>query len=204
MAHVAPLPREALGTLLEQLGPMEQANGFLPNSILTMARIPGLPDAMIVLVRAVFMNGLIPPDLAQLVAHVASTAAGCRYCQAHTGHAAERLATAPQKLAAAWEFETSELFDDAERAAMRLAFQAGAVPNCVTAEDFADLRRHFDDDQIAAIVAVISLFGFLNRWNDTMATELEGMPRAFGERVLAQNGWDVGKHASAADPVPTA
>ncbi len=174
------------------------------HSLFTMARVPGLPDALVGLVGAVFLNGLIPSGLAQLVAHIASTAAGCRYCQAHTGHAAERLAVPPDKVAAAWEFETSELFDDAERAAMRLAFHAGAVPNCVTAKDVDDLRRHFDDDQIAAIVAVISLFGFLNRWNDTMATELEGVPRAFGERVLARNGWEVGKHGSASDPLPTA
>ena len=203
MARVAPLPKDSLVTLLDQLGPMEEVTGFLPNSVLTMARVPGLPDAVLVLVRAVFMNGLIPMDLALLIAHIASTAAGCRYCQAHTAQATEQLAIPPEKLAAAWQFETSELFDDAERAALRLAFHGGAVPNCVTAQDVEDARRHFDDDQIAAIVAVISVYGFLNRWNDTIATELEGVPRAFAERVLAKNGWDVGKHTSAADSVPS-
>lgn len=36
---------------------------------------------------------------------------------------------------------------------------------------------------------------FLNRWNDTLAVELEDWPRDFAERHLAKNGWEVGKHA---------
>jgi hypothetical protein len=42
-------------------------------------------------------------------------------------------------------------------------------------------------------VSVISLFGYLNRWNDTLATTLEESARAFGENSLP--GWSVGKHA---------
>jgi hypothetical protein len=42
---------------------------------------------------------------------------------------------------------------------------------------------------------VIALFGFLNRFNDTMATELESSPIAAGQRFLAARGWTVGKHA---------
>jgi hypothetical protein len=41
---------------------------------------------------------------------------------------------------------------------------------------------------------VCALFGFLNRWNDTMSTELEGVPRSFAEQHLGSSGWDVGKH----------
>ena len=70
-----------------------------------------------------------------------------------------------------------------------------SVPNTSTPARFADLRRYFDDNQIAAIAAVISLFGFLNRWNDTIGTELEDPARQFGERVLAEAGWEIGKHA---------
>ncbi len=76
-----------------------------------------------------------------------------------------------------------------------MAFHAGQVPNVVTDEDFTEMRRHYDDDQIAGIVAAVSMFGFLNRWNDTMATDLEDAPMAFGLRVLASNGWEPGKHA---------
>ena len=74
---------------------------------------------------------------------------------------------------------------------------AGSVPNAVTDDDMDALKRHFDEDQIVELVGVVCLFGWLNRWNDTMATPLEERPIAFGERHLAQSGWDPAKHVSA-------
>ena len=92
------------------------------------------------------------------------------------------------------EFETSDLFTEAEKSALRFAQAASAVPNMVTDADFDDLREHFNDEEIVEIVSVISLFGFLNRWNDTMATSLEEEPVEFAERTLADKGWDGSKH----------
>jgi hypothetical protein len=43
-------------------------------------------------------------------------------------------------------------------------------------------------------VGVISLFGYLNRWNDTMATTLEPEPLEFATQHLAKRGWQPGKH----------
>ena len=57
-----------------------------------------------------------------------------------------------------------------------------------------ELRKHWSEEQIVEIVGVIALFGFLNRWNDTLATPLEDAPLEFGERYLAAQGWDAGKH----------
>ena len=99
-----------------------------------------------------------------------SAGSGCRYCQAHTSSNASRFGISEEKLAAIWEFETSDHFDDAERAALRVAFGAGQSPNQVSDDDFAALKQHYNDDQATAIVSVIAMFGFLNRWNDTMAT----------------------------------
>ena len=97
-------------------------------------------------------------------------------------------------LAELWSFETSDRFDAGERAALRFAFHAGQHPNAVGDDDLAACREHFDDAQITAIVAVCALFGFLNRWNDTMATTLEDVPRLLADRVLAPQGWDLGRH----------
>jgi len=102
---------------------------------------------------------------------------------------------AADKEKALWEYETSPLFTAAERAALRVAQGAAQVPNAVTDEDFEELKKHYTDTQIVDIVAVIALFGFLNRFNDTMATELETSPLAVGRRYLAERGWSVGKHA---------
>ncbi len=109
---------------------------------------------------------------------MASQAAGCRYCQAHTSHGLLYQGVAKEKIEAAWDYEHSPLFDEAERAALRLAHHAGLSPNAVEDRHFDDLKRFYNDDQLAEIVAVIALFGFLNRWNDTLATDLEARPRA--------------------------
>jgi alkylhydroperoxidase family enzyme len=49
----------------------------------------------------------------------------------------------------------------------------------VTDEDIEALKAHFSDREIVEIVAVLSLYGFLNRWNGTLNTELEAPPAAF-------------------------
>lgn len=196
MAHIDPLPREELADLEPGFQLVEQMMGFVPNSMFTMARVPGLVPAFQGLGAAVLGNPLIDRGLAQMVAMMVSVGAGCRYCQAHTGHTAQRMGVSAEKLADIWTYETSGHFDDAERAALRIAFHAGQIPNAVTAEHFAAAKEHFSDEELAAIVAVCSFFGYLNRWNDTMATSLEDSPRHFGETVISSNGWQAGKHAS--------
>ncbi|MDG2270638.1 MAG: carboxymuconolactone decarboxylase family protein, partial [Alphaproteobacteria bacterium] len=80
------------------------------------------------------------------------------------------------------------------RAVLRMAQAAGTTPNAVTDGDFDEMKKHFDEDQIAELVAAVCLFGWLNRWNDTMATDLETRPLEFGEMNLADSGWEPGKH----------
>ena len=99
-----------------------------------------------------------------------------------------------QKLAAIWEYQSHPLFSEAERVALDLAAAGGAVPNAATDEMFIAMRKHWTEEQIVEIVAVISVFGFLNRWNDTMGTPLEDEPIEVGEKFLAGRGWTVGKH----------
>ena len=104
-----------------------------------------------------------------------------------------------EKIAAIFELETSELFSEAEKSALRFAQSASSVPNMTADEDFEDLRKHFTEYQIVEIVSVVSMFGFLNRWNDTLATPLEDEPIEFAEKHLAGNGWSAGKHMKAAE-----
>jgi hypothetical protein len=59
---------------------------------------------------------------------------------------------------------------------------------------FIDMRRHWSENQIVEILAVVSVFGFLNRWNDSMGTPLEPEPLALGKRLLEPRGWSATKH----------
>lgn len=191
--HFEELPPEAR-PILEYA---QQLMGFVANDVLTMARWPELLLAMQQLVSVVYGQGQLDDGLKRLVGLVASAAAGCRYCQAHTAHGASLVpGMSPEKVAAVWDFESSELFDDRERAALRIARGAGQTPNAVTDSEFADLQKHFDAREVMEIMGVICLFGFLNRWNDTVATELESVPLKFATENLPADSWTPGKHVS--------
>jgi len=194
MAHIPPLPPDAVPEFAQRFDHYARTRGFVPNSIRTMARRPAIAEAFMALNQAVLYEGTVSQELKMLVSLIASQAAGCRYCQAHMANLSSIYAASSEKIAKVWEFETSALFSEAERAALRLAFQASVVPNVATGEDFDALKRHFDEGAIVEIVATVALFGYLNRWNDTMATDLEDRPADVAERTLAKTGWEPGKH----------
>lgn len=196
MSRVKPLKREDVPQLEPFFAQTEKRMGFLPNSQLIMAYKPKLLQAFSQLGQAVNdPANKTPRPLRTLVAHMASKSAGCQYCVAHTGESAHHANLDDRKIAAIWEYETSPLFTEAERAALRFAQSAAVVPNAVTDQDFAALRRHFSNEEIVELVGVIAYFGFLNRWNDTLATELEPNPLQFAEKALSASGWEAGKHA---------
>lgn len=195
MPHVEPLPWEANPQFRDRFQHYQDTRGFVPNSILTMQRRPAIAAAFMELNRAVLYEGTVAEELKMLVSLVTSQASGCRYCQAHMTNLASIYTASDEKIRAVWSFETSPLFSPAERAALRLGYHSALVPNEATADDFDELRKHFDEGQIVEIVATIALFGYLNRWNDTMATTLEGRAVDVADRAIGNVGWTPGKHA---------
>ncbi|TDM06180.1 MAG: peroxidase [Ideonella sp. MAG2] len=196
MPFIDPLPADANPEVAELAKFFNETLGFCPNSVLTMSRRPEIAKAFIQLNMAVMANhGRVSSALKRLIAYVSSHATGCLYCQAHTIRAADRYGAAPEQLAHIWEFRTHAAFSAAERAALELASAASMVPNDVSAELQAEVKRHWDDGEVVEIMGVIALFGFLNRWNDSMATSLEEGAIASGEALLtAGSEWQVGKH----------
>jgi uncharacterized peroxidase-related enzyme len=183
--------------LATALGHFTQTLGFVPNSLLTMQRVPGIAKAVIQLNRAVFApDGEVDLGLKRLVAHVASTAAGCQYCKAHTTVSATRHGVSDEKMAAIYEYSTSPLFTDAERAALDFAMEAASVPNAVTDASYAALAEHWSETQIVELLGVVCMFGVFNRWNDSMATPLEEVPTAMASELIGDRGWAPGKHAT--------
>jgi alkylhydroperoxidase family enzyme len=113
---------------------------------------------------------------------------------AHTAGAALRLGIDEAKFDAIWEFRSSPLYSEAERVALEFAIAAASQPNDVTDDLMDRMKQHWTEGQIVEIAATVSLFGFMNRWNDSMATPLEEEPLEVGEKHLADKGWEVGKH----------
>ncbi|TMK59842.1 MAG: carboxymuconolactone decarboxylase family protein [Actinobacteria bacterium] len=193
MANMEPLRREDLPELEELFRHYDETLSFVPNSLYTMARRPEILRAFSGLITQIWNTGTLPKHLKPLIGIVSSVAAGCRYCQAHEAVDARMRDVPEQKIAAIWDFERSPMYDEGERVALRFARDAALVPNEVTPEHFAALRRHWDDGQIVEMLAVVGLFGFLNRWNDTMATALEEIPLELASRAYRDH-WEAGKH----------
>ncbi len=169
--------------------------GFCPNSVLTMQRRPAISKAFINLNKAVMANeGRVTSALKRMIAWVSSNSTGCRYCQAHAIRAAERYGAEQEQLDNIWEYRTHSAFNQAERAALDFSLAASLVPNDVNEDIQKRLHEHWDDGEIVEMLGVISLFGYLNRWNDSMGTPIEEGAVESGEQYLGKNGWEKGKH----------
>ncbi|MGB5698408.1 carboxymuconolactone decarboxylase family protein [Muriicola sp.] len=169
--------------------------GFCPNSILTMQHRPAISKAFINLNKAVMENkGRVTSALKRMIAWVSSNATGCRYCQAHAIRAAERYGAEQEQLENIWEYRTHPAFSEAERAALDFSLAASQVPNMVDEKTKVALYNYWNEGEIVEMLGVISLFGYLNRWNDSMGTSIEKGAVESGEQYLGKHGWEKGKH----------
>jgi alkylhydroperoxidase family enzyme len=190
-----PLPPETTPAMKQEFDSFFKTLGFVPNSVLTMQRQPKLAKAFVQIQRAIWdPESKVDRGLKRLVAHVASRVANDAYSMAHTASGALHFGIDAAKLSAVRDYKTNSLFSAGERAAFDLATAASASPNAVTDATFAELRKHWTEEQIVELVGVIAVAGFLARWNVTMATPIEAEPNEIGEKYLAPLGWQAGQH----------
>jgi len=195
MALVTPLSAEHDPETKKLAEFFNETLGFCPNSVLTMQRRPAISKAFINLNKAVMANeGRVTSALKRMIAWVSSNSTGCRYCQAHAIRAAERYGAEQEQLDNIWEYRTHSAFSDAERAALDFSLAASQVPNEVNVDIKKRLYEHWDEGEIVEMLGVISLFGYLNRWNDSMGTNIEDDAVDSGNQYLGKHGFEVGKH----------
>lgn len=169
--------------------------GFCPNSVLTMQHRPAISKAFINLNKAVMANeGRVSSALKRMIAWVSSNATGCRYCQAHAIRAAERYGAEEEQLNNIWSYKTHPSFSESERVALDFSLAASVIPNAVDDALKKRLYTYWDEGEIVEMLGVISLFGYLNRWNDSMGTKIEDGAVESGMMYLGKNGWNKGKH----------
>ncbi|KOV57739.1 carboxymuconolactone decarboxylase family protein [Streptomyces sp. MMG1121] len=122
--------------------------------------------------RTLIKESSLPKTIQDLVMLRASQINGCGYCTdahskdlAHAGQSATRV-----NLVAAWREST--VFTDAERAALELTEQGTRIADGaggITDEAWADAEKHFDEEQLSALMCFIAFinssnrFGVLNR-----------------------------------------
>lgn len=192
---VSPIDRNANKEAQEMADFYQETLGFTPNSLFTMMHRPRIAQAFLEMNKSVMENkGRVTSGLKRLLAYISSRTAGCRYCEAHAIRAAERYGSEQDKINNIWDYKTYDAFSEAERAVLDFALAASTIPNSVTDEVADNLRAHWNDGEIVEILGVVALFGYLNRWNDSMGTQLEEPAAEDGEKYLAKNGWSRGKH----------
>jgi AhpD family alkylhydroperoxidase len=117
---------------------------------------------------AVVSQSTLPKATQELVKIRASQINGCAFCtDMHTKDAAQAGETALRlNLVAVWR--EAKVFTEAERAALELTEQGTRIADAaggVTDKAWENARKHFDKDQIAALVSLIALINSYNRLN---------------------------------------
>ena len=193
---VSPLDRNSTQQVKEMAIFYDETLGFTPNSLFTMMHRPRIAKAFLEMNQAVMENkGSITSSMKREIAYLSSMTTGCRYCEAHAIRAAERYGSSKERLENIWEYRSHVAFSEADRAMFDLAIAASQVPNGVSEEIKARAKKFFSDGEIVEILGVVALFGYLNRWNDSMGTELENPAVKSAEEILGARGWEVGKHS---------
>ena len=189
IAHIETKNREDFPEFKDLFDLVESFMGYLPNAYLLMADKPDLMQAFAKMSASVFSADVLDIPSKQLIALASSLSAGCKYCQSHTSHGAERAGVPNEKIAEILNYQTSEYYEAKEVALLDLAFASGEVPNKATKAHFEKLKEFYSKEQILEAVAVISFFGFLNRWNDTFGTEIEEIPANYLSEKLKPKNW---------------
>lgn len=164
------------------LGPLfakgKEIMGFETMDGLIMAHQPEMLKSSTGMIISVLQKGTVDPGLKRLMGYICSTASGCTYCSAHTNYTASFYNVDEQKMKKVWDYESSALFTEKEKAAIHLAKQSSSIPNETTDADFERLRLYYSEEEIVELVFTISAYAFLNRFNSTMQTSLEDAPKA--------------------------
>jgi len=187
MSRIEPRPLEEVPQFKDMLLKGAETMGFLSDDGLIMAHCPEMLAGTGSMINSILFSGSIDGGLKRMIGYLVSQSSGCQYCSAHTSFTSAKHGISESKMKAIWNYQSSPLFTDKEKAALQLAHHAGTHPNAATDEDFELLKAHFNTQEIVEIVFTISLYGFLNKFNDTMKTTIEDKPLQAMEKIKGKN-----------------
>ncbi len=174
-------------------------DGFQDRQNLEIFAWPELSEIFLKLVEKVMVSPTnLSRQLRSEIFTMASVASGCRHCQAHGAYTLHMMGVDVDRIRSIWTFEQSTEFSEADKAALRLARDAASVPNKVEPEHFVNLRKYISERQIVEVLSVISLAGWYNRWNDSIATVTDQESVDWAKQGLRAVGWQLGKHSGEA------
>ncbi|MEM9388705.1 MAG: hypothetical protein AAGA68_26930 [Pseudomonadota bacterium] len=136
-------------------------------------------------------------------------ASGCVHCQAHGAFGVfqemedeflydkvppKDMPGVVGKIRALMDFERADHLTDADKAAFRLARDAGTLPGRTTAAHIEELRRHYSDREIQEIVSTLVLTPWLSTVMQSQGTVTDQNSMSWTIRALGPAGWNPGVH----------
>jgi len=183
MSRIEPRPINEVPEFKELMEQGAKTMGFMPEDGLIMAHCPEMLKGTGHFINSILGTGTLDGGLKRMMGYITSQASGCHYCSAHTSFTALKNGIDEAKMKAIWEYPTSKLFSAKEKIALQLAHHASMIPNGSTDDDFEELKKHFNQEEIVEIVFTISLYGFLNKFNSTVKTTIEEKPLAAYNKI---------------------
>jgi len=140
---------------------------------------------------SIFGFGGPPAALVGLGMYVASRAAGCPYCSAHTCSFALRRGASTELLARAFTGRDGPL-SARELATVAVARSLAKVPCELTDAERLAFQEQWSKDDAEWVVCGVAMMGFLNKFMDAIGVDLEGSTAAEAKTALGTE-WSPGQ-----------
>ncbi|MEV6324113.1 carboxymuconolactone decarboxylase family protein [Nocardia sp. NPDC051787] len=159
MARVPYLARTEASADTEALWDRLEAERKMPtaNIFRALANAPVLLDAFLSYANALRDGSELSPKLRELAILTVGHATRSRYEIAHHQSHARKAGVTPEQLSAIGDFENSDVFDDVERAVMRLAEESTTAVE-VTDKRWAEVAAHLDEKQMVELALTIAWY----------------------------------------------
>lgn len=145
--------------------------GNVPNMFRVMAHRPEIFATMQDHFAAVLNTGTVPTKLKELIIVRTSQVNETPYCLASHTVLARGLGWSDEQLSHLADWQQRDDFTPAEKTALRLAETVTRDANAVTDEQFAELRKYYDEGEVVELLCAIGLFNYFNRFNNALRME---------------------------------
>jgi AhpD family alkylhydroperoxidase len=151
-------------------------NGKLFNTFKMMGHMPEVLEAFVPFAEALIEGGQLDRRLKELIILSATLSNKSNYCATHHFYAAKLAGLRYEEIADIHRYKESPHFTEKEKLVMAFTEDVTRHPGEVNADLRARIRREYDPALLVEIVALIGMSNFLNRFDDTLALELDLPP----------------------------
>ena len=164
--RVVPVADEAAGEVEAKVFQnFKDKKGKVPNWVRIMANRPEIMANFVTLLSTTMGPGLVERNNKWKCAYAVSKINKCKYCLGVVEGMLAQLGMEEENIADVISDDKSTLNPD-EKIAVQYAEALTKDPAEVPEEIYEEMKKHYDDAQLVELTATISLFNYINRFND--------------------------------------